>query len=504
MTQSPAKQSSRDLIALMTVAFIPFLVHTLTNSQYGFHRDELQTLDDARHMAWGFVAYPPVTPGVARVALALFGNSLVGLRFFSCLALSAATVLTGLMTRELGGSRRAQVLAALSAAISPIVLIQGSVFQYVALDFLWMVMITYFLVRLLKSDGPRWWPAIGAVIGLGMMTKYTMGFYALGIAGAVLATGTRRHLLSRWLWLGVALSLVVFLPNVLWQAHHNFISLDFLRYIHERDIRWGRTQGFLPDQLGACINIVTLPLVLAGLSYYLFRREGAKFRALGWLFVITFLLFFVARSRAYYTASLYPMLLASGSLLWNRWIGPPSKIRGHLMAGSTWAVLILGGAAFALIAFPWAPVHSELWNATYHIHDNFAEEIGWTDLIENVAKIYQSLPPEEQARTGILAGNYGETGAIDLYGPAHNLPSAISGTNSAWLRGYGPGPQILIVVGLSKDYLQENFQTCDLVGHNTNRYGVVNEESRDHPEIYLCKHLLQPWPEFWRQFRHYG
>ena len=163
-----------DLGMLVLLAVGRMVLHTVTNSQYGFHRDELAMLDDARYLAWGYVAYPPVTPLIGRVALVLFGPSLVGVRFFSALAQCIAMVLAGLITRDLGGTRPAQIVTALAVALAPISLIQGALFQYVSFDYLWWVSIAYFVVRLLKSEDPRWWLGIGAAIGLGMMTKYTM------------------------------------------------------------------------------------------------------------------------------------------------------------------------------------------------------------------------------------------------------------------------------------------------------------------------------------------
>lgn len=249
-------RTSSDTSALVCIALATVAIHLLTGGRYGFHRDELATLDDARHLAWGYVAYPPVTPFFGHVALTLFGMSLVGFRFFAALAQAVAVLLTGLMARELGGRRGAQLVAATAAV--PFALAAGALMQYVSFDYLFWVLTAYFVVRLLKTEDPRWWLAIGAAIGLGMMTKYTMGFFVIGIAAAVVATNAPRHLGSKWLWAGVALSIVIFLPNLVWQAHHHFVSLDFLRHIHERDIRWGRTKDFLPDQLK--LTLFAIPL----------------------------------------------------------------------------------------------------------------------------------------------------------------------------------------------------------------------------------------------------
>src|SRR5690606_31462462 len=136
------------------------------------------------------------------------------------LAQCLAMVLAGLMTRELGGSRLAQIVTALAVAIAPISLIQGALFQYVSFDYLWWVLIAYLVIRLLKSEDPRWWLGIGAAIGLGMMTKYTVAAFVAGLVGGVVLTGTRRHLSSPWLWGGAALSLLIFAPNLIWQAQH--------------------------------------------------------------------------------------------------------------------------------------------------------------------------------------------------------------------------------------------------------------------------------------------
>ena len=283
-----------DFAILTALALIAVLLHTLTNGQYGFHRDELATLDDARYLAWGYVAYPPLTPFIARVALELVGPALAGVRFFAALAQAAALVLTGLMARQLGGRRVAQIVAALAVAIAPVSLAAGALFQYVSFDYLWWVTLAYVIIRLLKSEDPRWWLAAGAVIGVGMMTKYTVVFLVAGVITGVLFTPARRHLRSPWLWCGVALSIAIFLPNFMWQVRHGFVSLDFLRSIHARDIRIGRTQNFLIDQLLVAANPVTIPLWVAGLFYYVFAPDGKRYRLLGWMFAVPFVLFLVA------------------------------------------------------------------------------------------------------------------------------------------------------------------------------------------------------------------
>lgn len=497
----PISFSASDTTILVCLAVATVVVHVLTGGRYGFHRDELATLDDARHLAWGYVAYPPVTPFFGRLSLTLFGTSLAGFRFFAALAQAGAVLLTGLMARELGGGRSAQLVAATAAV--PFCLASGALMQYVAFDYLFWVLTAYFVARLLRSDEERWWIAIGCAIGLGMMTKYTMGFFVIGVVVAVLMTQNRRHLGSKWLWIGVVLSILIFLPNLIWQTHHHFISLDFLRQIHERDVRIGRTQDFLPGQLK--LTLLAAPLWCAGLFFCLVSKAGSRFRMLGWMYVVLLTLFVIAKGRSYYLAAAYPMLYAAGSVWGEEQLRSLSRVWVGCVRALVWIALAVDVILIAAITIPSAPVNSPLWKFASKNNGDLVEELGWPELTQKVAQIRDSLPEQDRARLGILAGNYGEAGAINLYGPGFQLPQAISGINSFWQRGYGnPPPETLIVLGISRGFLERNFASCQIAGHTPNPYGVENEETRDHPDIYVCRGLRQSWPDFWRDFQYYG
>ncbi|HXP85206.1 MAG TPA: glycosyltransferase family 39 protein [Bryobacteraceae bacterium] len=493
----------RGIGLLLLLASGEVLAHTLVNHRYGFFRDELGTLGDALHLAWGYVSYPPLAPFVARIALELFGPSLVGLRLFAALAHGAAMVLAGLMARELGGGRRAEVVAALAVGIAPVAVATSSLYEYVSFDYLWWVLAAYSTIRLLRPGGERrpgperWWLGIGLALGLGMMTRYTIAFFAAGLLGGLLLTPARRLLLSRWLWLGAALGLLLWLPNLWWQARHDFLSLEFLRSIHARDIRIGRTDGFWWKQAILGASLFTIPLCVAGLRFYFLKPEGRDFRALGWVFVLVLGLFAVARGRDYYMAPAYPILLVAGAVAAEQW--------SRVARGLTWAALAGGAALSAAFAMPLAPVNSAWWNIMDKNNGDMREEIGWPELVEAVAQVRDSLPAEERAQAVILAGNYGEAGAVDLLGPRFGLPRAISGINSYWLRGFGdPPPDTLVVIGLNRAALDRDFESCEVAGHIANRYGVRNEETLYHPDIFVCRRARLPWPELWARLKSFG
>ena len=486
---------------LLGIALAIALLHLLTNSRYGFHRDELQTLSDALHLDWGFVAYPPFTPFVERIGIGIFGFSLVGLRLFSVIAQALAIVVTGLMTRELGGGRLAQVTAALGVALSTLPLFEGTEFQYSSFDFLWWVLIAYFFIRLLKTENPRWWLAIGATVGLGFQTKYTMGFYVAGILGGMLLTRARRFFLSPWFWGGSALAALIFLPNVIWQVRHGFISLHFLQHIHTRDVGEGRANGFLRDQFLICANLFAAPLWIAGLGAFL---RDSRYRVLAWMYLIPLALFVLGKGRGYYLAAAYPMLMAMGAVVGERWLRPLTLFWRRSVETLFFTGLALVGLYICALVLPLAS-SGRLMAFALRNNGDLREEIGWNELVRAVAGVRDSLSPEQRASAGVLVGNYGEQGAIEVLGRPYHLPTPISGTNSAWLRGYPtPPPSTLIVVGLSRSYADRMLTSCRLAGHNGNSLGVHNEESMDHPDIFVCGPLRLPWPESWKQFQHFG
>jgi Dolichyl-phosphate-mannose-protein mannosyltransferase len=495
------RDTRSDTAVLLAIAGALMLLHVLTNSRYGFHRDELQVLSDARHLDWGFVAYPPFTPFVERIGLSIFGLNLVGLRLFSVLAQGTAIVISGLMARELGGGKLAQITAALAVALSGVPIFEGTEFQYTTFDYLWWCLIAYFVIRLLNTDNPRWWLAIGAIVGLGFMTKYTMAFFATGIAGGLLLTRARRFLASGWLWAGAGLALVLFLPNLIWQAHHGFVSLHFLHHIHVRDVGEGRANGFFRDQFIICVNLIAAPLWIAGLISLL---RNQRYRMLAWMYLIPLALFVIGKGRGYYLAGGYPMLIAMGATTAESWVSGLRQVWRRTAEVAFFTLLVANGFVLIAIVVPIAP-SGPLKNFALKNNGDLREEIGWNELVNTVAGIRNSLPPPERQNVGVIVSNYGEAGAIEMLGRAYHLPSPISGTNSAWYRSYPAAPpSTLIVIGWSQKGADDTFTSCRLAGHNGNSLGIHNEETEDHPDIFVCGAPRLPWPEFWKKFQRFG
>jgi 4-amino-4-deoxy-L-arabinose transferase-like glycosyltransferase len=495
----PATTLRSDAAVLSVFAALILAAHFCIGNGYGFHRDELQFLDDARHLDWGFVAYPPMTSFCGRIAIALFGISPAVFRLPAAIVNAVSLVIVGLITRELGGRRRAQIIALL--AMFPIALAFSSVLQYNTFDLLAWLLIVYFVARLLRSGDERNWLGVGVGIGIGVLSKYSIAFpVASLLAGLVILPSQRHHLRTRWFWYGALIATVIAAPNLIWLASHHFTTVQMEQFIHARDVRHGRADGYYTDQTK--LTMLAFPLAVAGLVSLL---RSARFRFLSIFYIGPFVLFAIARGRGYYLLPAYPVLYAAGAVALERSIyGIAAGLRNAVRAVAVAAMLVDAAAVEWAFLPIWQP-GSPGWNWQMKNSSDMADEVGWPEFVAQVAAVRDTLSLEERSRLAILANNYGEAGALSLYGPQYNLPTPISSTNTFHLRGYGPyEPETVIVVGGELEDQLHNFESCRVAAHVEIPYGVRNEESVYHPEILVCHHLRWPWPEAWARSQEFG
>lgn len=498
----PAKPTTslrRDVFVLSALAALVIVAHFLIGNGYGFHRDELQFLDDARHLQWGFVPYPPMTSFFGRMAIALFGISVQVFRLPAAVVNAVSLVLAGLMARELGGRRGAQVVTLLLSI--PLALAISSLMQYTTFDMLaWSVLIL-FTALVLRTGDERFWIGAGLGLGFGVLSKYAIAFPLVSLlAGIVLLPSQRRHLKSRWFWMGALVALVVAAPNLVWLARHHFITLQMEHYVHLRDVRIGRTKGYFTDQIR--FTMFGLPFAVGGLVALL---RSPRFRLLSAFYLGTFVLLALVKGRGYYLLPAYPVLYAAGAVGLESWLAGRAKAVRGLVYGAVVVAVLAEVGAIAWTGLPiWQP-GSAGWNWQMKNNDDLANEVGWPEFVAQVAAVRDGLTPVERGQYAVLAENYGEAGAIALYGPKYGLPVPISTVNDFHDRGYGPfEPQTLIIVGGNLEDESRFFEGCSVVGHVHLPYGVQDEETADHPQILVCHRLKGSWPVVWGRSQDFG
>ena len=495
----PVTSLRSDAALLSAFAALILVVHFYVGNGYGFHRDEFQFLDDARHLQWGFVAYPPLTAFCGRIAIALFGISPQVFRLPAAFVNAVSLVLVGLTTRELGGRRPAQIVALFAAL--PLALAFSSVLQYNTLDLFAWSLIIYFTARLLRTGDERYWIGVGAGIGIGVLSKYSIAFPVVSLLAAlVILPSQRHHLGTRWFWYGALTATIIAAPNLIWLASHHFITLQMEHFIHARDVRLGRADGYYTDQFK--FTLFGFPLAVAGLVSLL---RNARFRLLSAFYIGPFLLFAIARGRGYYLMPAYPVLYAAGAVALEGALTNRVTILRITVRSIVLAAMLVDAAAVAWAYLPiWRP-GSPGWNWQIKNNYDMDNEIGWPEFVAQVAAVRDTLSPEDLSRLAILDNNYGEAGALSLYGSQYNLPTPISSTNGFHDRGYGPyEPETVIVVGGELHDQELNFEHCTVAAQVSIPYGVRNEESVDHPEILICHHLRRPWPTVWSHSQEFG
>ena len=472
-------------VALLLVAFA---------SGYGYHRDELYFLAAGEHLDWAYADQGPLTPLIARAMSEVAPDSLTVLRLPSALAAGTIVLLTGLLTFELGGGRRAQLLAAASAGSGVFVLFTGHLLSTSTFDLLAWTAITWVVVRAVRTGDDRLWPVAGLVLGLGLLNKPLPAFLALGLLAGVAIAGPRRLLRSPHVWVGAAIALLLWSPWILWQASNDWPQLDVSRSI----AAGGSTSSepwwaVVPFQV-LLVGPLLAPVWIVGLIR-LFRDPAVReLRFLAWAWVVLAAVFMASGGKPYYLAGLLPVLLASGAVSVDGWLERRPHRRA-LVAG----VVAASVAAGVLIALPVLPADDA--DPVLAVNEDVGETIGWPDLAAAVAGVYRGLP--DASRAVILTRNYGEAGAVDRFGPALGLPGAQSGHNA--YGDWGPpanGSAPVIAVGFELSRASEDLRGCRVAATIANDAGVENNE-QGRP-VLVCTGPRRPWSSAWPALRRLG
>src|SRR3989442_6406695 len=303
------------MLIVVLLAVANFLLHLYFNNRYGYFRDEFDYMSCGDHLAWGYVDQPPPIPFLIHTCRPVLGDSLRSIRFIPALASSLLIVQTTAIARELGGRRYALLLSAICALIAPQYLSNGSLLGTNCLEpNLWMGC-AYFAILAIKRNDPRYWLWLGVVAGLGLEEKYTIVVFGLGLVVGLLLTEQRRVFLNKWIWLGRLAAFLIFLPNVLWNIRYDWPFVQLMRAIRAegRDVVLGPFPYFFQQTL--LVNPLTAPIWLAGLFALLSSLRLKPYRALGWCYLVCYMVFFVLHGKNYYLAPIYPMLLAAGAVV---------------------------------------------------------------------------------------------------------------------------------------------------------------------------------------------
>jgi len=457
-----------------------------------------------RHLRLWRMDFPPAIALLAEGARFALGDSLLAIRLVPALAGTLLLVLAALVARELGGGRLAQGLAALGVLASPLFLRSANLFQPVVLDQLAWTAALYALTRLCREDQPRWWLLLGVALGLGLLAKFSAAFMGLAMLLA-LVTARRRWLGSRWPWLAAALALVIGSPSIVGQVRLGFPVLAQMTALRSSQLERVTALDFLAGQLRW--GPATL-LGLAGLWALLAGPRLRPFRVVGCTCLWVLLILLALHGKSYYAGPVYPALLGAGGVVLEDVRRPRV---GPLVRWGTAAALVAYMVVLLPIGLPILPperlagyaramgLEAALRTNTgerERLPQDYADMLGWEEQVRAVAAVYRSLPADDRARAVLVAGNYGEAGALDFFGPRYGLPAVVSPAGSYWFFGPGTKPgDVVVTIGADSAELAPLFDRVTPARRVTSQWSVAEERELT---IYVARGprrtLQQVWP----------
>lgn len=471
------------------IATAQFAVLVATSTRYGYHRDELYFIVAGSHPALGYPDQPPLVPLMCW-AMHSLGHSLVLLRLPSALVAAATTVLTGEMAREVGGGRRAQVIAAACTASSGFALAVGHFVTTTTFDLLCTTALMWLVVRALMQRSARPMLAAGVVVGLGVEAKPQVGLVAIVIVGVLLVLGPRDVLRSWWTVGGALAAVAIAAPYAIWQQRHGWPQLTVAQNIGG-SAEGGRV-GFIPFQL-LLVSPVLAPVWIAGLVAPFRWIDLRRLRFVPVTYVVLLVAYIAGNGKAYYLASLYPAVLALGAL-------PAARLRFQRILA---IAIALSAVVSAFIALPLLPARSLQGSFVMAVNPDQGETVGWPRFVDTVEKAWHAIPAQQRKHTAIFTGNYGEAGAVDILGGPQELPRAYSGHNGFSEWGMPPATDThALVLGYSRpSHTAPYFTDCRALAKIDNGVGLDNDEQG--LPLLFCKRTAS-WSTLWPRLRHYG
>jgi 4-amino-4-deoxy-L-arabinose transferase-like glycosyltransferase len=460
---------------LFYLAASDFVFHMIFANNYGYFRDELYYIvSGTQHLSLGYVDFPPMIAYVAALLNPISGDSLFAIHVVPALAEGALVFISGSIAKELGGARRAQLLAATGTLVTLVFLADGSLFTMDPLDQIWWAIVAYLVIRIIKRGDKRLWSIVGLVVGVGLLTKLSMLFFVSALAiSFIVFSSSRTYLRSKWLVLGGLIAFAIFLPFVYWNATNGWQTVQF--YLSFKGYAGGGGPlGFFANQI-LDMNPVNLPLLAGGLLFYLRAPNGKNYRPLGLAYILLYVFMTIIDAKPYYLMPVYPMLFAAGALYIEQ-----SKISGpkfftRFVGNDYLLVMIVVAIIFTPLVMPILPpaTYVNSYGALSGIGNSGAgqqnggpfpqylgDRFGWDTMVSTISKVYNSLPSSERSQACIFTSNYGEASALNFLGQSYGLPPAISGHNNCYV--WGPGScslKVIITVGINQNQDQQFYSS---------------------------------------------
>ncbi len=493
---------------LLIPAVAQVVLHFVTNGNYGIFRDEYYYLACADRLAWGYVDQPPMSIWLLAGWKAVFGESVHSIRVVPALCGALLILLTGMTAARLGGGRWAQLFAGVGVAIGAAGLVICGFYSMNCFDFLVWIGAYYLIIRIAETDDGRWWPWLGLVLGLGLFNKVGVLVLGLALAVGLVITRHRRQLLDPRTYFAAATALLFLAPYLVWNAANGWATLEFMDNATRYKIAAISPLGFLAENILEA-NPVTVPLWLGGLLWIMFAPPARRFRIVGLMVVVTWLVLVLQTSKPYYFAASVPVMMAAGGVAWERWTSRRGLRWGRWVMA---VVLAVGFLVFLPLGLPvLSPAELDRYQQRLGMVPNtgevghdaalpqyFSDRFGWRELAVAIADVVDGLPEEERARAIIMGRNYGHSGALEYWAREYRLPPVYGRHNNYWLWGPPPADPGVVVIAI-------NFDPDDLEDYFSEVTPATVVETRwaqeDRMAVLVCRGIKLPIDQIWHEIK---
>ncbi len=490
-------------LSITVLAILNILVHLLFSDTLGYHRDELLYFSLGLHPDFGYATVPPIIGWLAALMQFLFGYSVFAVKLFPALLSGVLVWVSALIAKELGGKSYAQLLTAIGIIVMPVSLRAFHLFQPVPIDLVLWTLIFYYVLRYINTRQDTYLIILGGLSGLAMLNKYLIALLVFALLVSIILTKHRIVFSKGAFYKGLALGLLIFLPNLIWQLAKGLPVINHMRELEATQLVNVDRFVFLIDQLTMTFAASTLMVI--GLLYFASKKEYRIF-AYVTLVVVTTLL--VLRGKSYYTIGVIPLLVAGGAVAfeeyiskrWLRWVFPILLVLITLPI-VPFGIPIYGQDGMIEYFKNLEENHGLLLGRRFEdgsIHSlpqDYADQLGWEELANIVHIAYRQIP--EKDKSAIYCENYGQAAAVAVIGNAYRLPQPLSFNESFsyWVpKTFDPDIVYFIYVNdeLGED-VAELFQEIKVVGQ------VSNIHAREYgTTVYLCSNPKSSFNTFWK------
>lgn len=416
------------------MVLVKLLIHFFTSTNYELHRDEMLYFSMGNHLSWGFASIPPFMSFLAYVVINIFGYHEFFVKLFPALFGASIIVLIALFVKEIGGKGFAVFTGCFAYLISSAMLRSASLFMPVIFELFFWMLFLLFVLKLINRQNPKYWIGIGISFGFAFLNKYSVLFLGFSTLIALLISKHRNLIFSKYLIYAALISLLIMLPNIIWQINHNFAVIIHLNELYRTQLVNVPVKVFLSEQI--LMNVNCILIWLPGLLGIIIYDAEKKFRVFVFLFLLLIFLFLVTKGKHYYTLGIYTMFFGFGGYILEKYFIGKLKIMSYIILAFSFIISLL------TLPFGLPILHQQKMekycsafsrhitsiplrgedNSYYPIPQDYMDMTGWKELAKLASFAYNKLDTNQKKDCIFYANNYGQAGAIDFYGKKFQLP----------------------------------------------------------------------------------